>query len=985
MDQRKSWVKKIVKSRQRQLNCAQSNDKMEKVTRTSAWPVRAPMALALEPRFMFDAAGGVTGAQLAEQAATQTITQGSTDSSDTPAQAVEAELSNAPHKEVVVIDAAIENYETLLEGISSDVDVIILQSGSDVHGLAEALSGYDNLDTLHLFTHGTTGAVNFSGGALTLDNLAASQDALVTIGNALSADGDLLLYGCQVGADNAGQDFIAALGDATGADIAASNDLTGAASLGGDWDLEVSSGTIQSGMVLQDNAIQAYEGVLADVLVQYNHGDDANANSFTATGVGNIWGQSFTATQTGTWTKLDVLVASPATVDVTLKVYSGESVAGGNLLQTITVDKSVLSTTASTYTDWSTITFATPISITSGNVYTFTFSKGSGAATYNYEGETGGSGNFGLSSGKIYGEAFGFVETHDFIFRAWQTTAGNTLPDLGGTPADDTATEDVATAIDLSAYNVSDIDGDTITLTLGVDRGTIASTDGNGTTSGVTVANSGTSSMTLQGSVANLNTYLNDTSKITYTTAANDTTTAVLSVTPNDGTGNGTADTVNITISGVNDAPTASSVPSDISVTEDTESNIDLSAMSFADPDGDSMTVTLTVSAGTFSTPSDGAGVGAGVTETLVNATTITLSGSAADINTYLDTASNIKYTPVANVSGQDQATITVSASDGNGGNLASNPSINIDVTGVNDLPTAVSDANNSSSGSSGGNFNVSFTGGDTGVTVTDTDFVITDLDDTNMESATIVLTGNSDAGETITISGTPANSNGITITYTSATQINLSGSASKAAYQTVIESIVYQNPTAASAITVGERTVTITVNDGDGNDASPPTSTISVSKPAVTSSATNDNNLNIAQITSPDSPTDNDGALDPLSPMNAEAQADVGSLLGAAGRDTGILHSLRGSLDGVLGNDLGSLGGWASDQGSEETGGNRAQNETPGAGNLRSDNGKDDEEEDPIQFGNRPSFTDQLAGAGQTQPNSLDRLVESLKQAASL
>ena len=132
----------------------------------------------------------------------------------------------------------------------------------------------------------------------------------------------------------------------------------------------------------------------------------------------------------------------------------------------------------------------------------------------------------------------------------------NTAPDLGGAPADDTAVEDVATAIDLSAYNVSDADGDDpLTLTLAVNRGTIASTDGNGTTDGVTVGGSGTNSMTLQGSAANLNTYLNNTSKITFTTANNDTATATLTVTPNDRTENGTADTVDITIMAVNDEP----------------------------------------------------------------------------------------------------------------------------------------------------------------------------------------------------------------------------------------------------------------------------------------------------------------------------------------------------------------------------------------------------------------------------------------------
>ncbi len=82
-----------------------------------------------------------------------------------------------------------------------------------------------------------------------------------------------------------------------------------------------------------------------------------------------------------------------------------------------------------------------------------------------------------------------------------------------------------------------------------------------------------------------------------------------------------------------------------MAATEDTESNLDLSALELTDVDGDNLTVTLTISAGTFSSPAEGSGVGSGVTETLVNDSVITLTGSVADINSYLDTASNIKYT----------------------------------------------------------------------------------------------------------------------------------------------------------------------------------------------------------------------------------------------------------------------------------------------------------------------------------------------------
>ena len=144
----------------------------------------------------------------------------------------------------------------------------------------------------------------------------------------------------------------------------------------------------------------------------------------------------------------------------------------------------------------------------------------------------------------------------------------NAPPELGGYPSDDTAVEDQATTIDLSAYNVSDADGDTITLTLGVSRGSIASIDGNTISDGVTIAGSGSASMTLQGSAANLNSYLNNTSKITFTTAPNDVTSATLTVTPFDGAVNGSSDTVVIAITSINDAPNLTATGSNPTFTE---------------------------------------------------------------------------------------------------------------------------------------------------------------------------------------------------------------------------------------------------------------------------------------------------------------------------------------------------------------------------------------------------------------------------------
>ncbi|MBD1581577.1 Ig-like domain-containing protein [Pseudoalteromonas sp. S16_S37] len=135
----------------------------------------------------------------------------------------------------------------------------------------------------------------------------------------------------------------------------------------------------------------------------------------------------------------------------------------------------------------------------------------------------------------------------------------------------------------------------------------------------------------------------------------------------------------------LNSAPTVSGAPSDISVLEDTASNVTLSAVEFADAENDALTVTLTVNNGTFESLSSAGTLTSRALSS--DKKMITLVGSAANINAFLDTASNITYKSVSDASGDNQALITITAYDGNS-NLASNPTVNLDITEVNDAPT---------------------------------------------------------------------------------------------------------------------------------------------------------------------------------------------------------------------------------------------------------------------------------------------------------
>ena len=98
----------------------------------------------------------------------------------------------------------------------------------------------------------------------------------------------------------------------------------------------------------------------------------------------------------------------------------------------------------------------------------------------------------------------------------------------------------------------------------------------------------------------------------------------------------------------------------------------------------------------------------------------------------------------------------------------------------------------------------------------------ITDVDDTNLESATITLTNIQDAGlEVLDVDDTAVAAAGLAESYDPATGIlSLTGSATLADYQAVLRTLTYDN-TSQDPETATQRVVTVVVNDGD-NDNSP-------------------------------------------------------------------------------------------------------------------------------------------------------------------
>ncbi|WP_141655363.1 beta strand repeat-containing protein, partial [Roseivirga seohaensis] len=245
-----------------------------------------------------------------------------------------------------------------------------------------------------------------------------------------------------------------------------------------------------------------------------------------------------------------------------------------------------------------------------------------------------------------------------------------------------TLNEGATELIDSGKLNASDTEGGTLTFTI-----TTATTKGTLfiDTNPSNTFNAGDTELVLNATFTKNDL---DSDRIRYvSTTDNDISDSfVFKVSDPDG-GELTNQTFNITITPVNDAPTATGVPTDITVIEDAASNFDLSAVTLVDPDGDALTATLAASAGTFTATSGG-----GVTIGGSGTASLTLAGTAANINTYFDTPANIKYTGASNVSGDNAATFTLNAND-----ATVNPQVgsgNIDITAVNDAPTFTIGAN---------------------------------------------------------------------------------------------------------------------------------------------------------------------------------------------------------------------------------------------------------------------------------------------------
>ncbi|WP_432470592.1 DUF4347 domain-containing protein [Amphritea sp. HPY] len=171
--------------------------------------------------------------------------------------------------ELLFVDSRTPDYQLLISDLAMDDSrqfevVFIGAEESGLQVISDTLTSYQDVEAVHLVSHGSAGEVTLGSDILSQETLADHSVSLSSWQESLAEDADLLLYGCDLAASVEGVQLVDSLALLTGTDVAASVDLTGSSSQGGDWDLEYTSGSVETNVAFGTDIQQQWSSVLAN-------------------------------------------------------------------------------------------------------------------------------------------------------------------------------------------------------------------------------------------------------------------------------------------------------------------------------------------------------------------------------------------------------------------------------------------------------------------------------------------------------------------------------------------------------------------------------------------------------------------------------------------------------------------------------------------------------------------------------------------------
>lgn len=185
--------------------------------------------------------------------------------------------------ELVVIDSNVANSEAFITD-RAGVEYYVIDSNENLDSLSAKISSFSGLNSIHIISHGSIGEIELAGEIINSQTSQNHTNFFSALKNSLNENGDLLLYGCNIGENLEGMEFVNKAALLSGADVAASNDLSSSEELGGNWELEVKAGEIETEEIVPENyesSLRTFRYNVGQQLCVYNGHGSASDNIVT--------------------------------------------------------------------------------------------------------------------------------------------------------------------------------------------------------------------------------------------------------------------------------------------------------------------------------------------------------------------------------------------------------------------------------------------------------------------------------------------------------------------------------------------------------------------------------------------------------------------------------------------------------------------------------------------------------------------------------
>lgn len=166
----------------------------------------------------------------------------------------------------LVIDDCIAEHQQFIDAaITNDVFTPDC-SGNGIHQISSSLAACPRVSSAHIVAHMISEPVQLRNGVRTTDSLSAYQNRLFSLSHSSADTADTLIHSYNAGDGESRQDLTEQLGDLTGANITAPDDLNNTADLIANWDSALATGLIETGAVLEKPFLNTFGDVLETLI-----------------------------------------------------------------------------------------------------------------------------------------------------------------------------------------------------------------------------------------------------------------------------------------------------------------------------------------------------------------------------------------------------------------------------------------------------------------------------------------------------------------------------------------------------------------------------------------------------------------------------------------------------------------------------------------------------------------------------------------------